>query len=96
MPLTRSVSDFSLDEARAVLAAVRKIALDGLQAPLSREDLAAILAAGIEVKSVRDGLLDFPTHIDGVAAYWCWRAVEEAIEWWHPRDSGFAGRKPVD
>lgn len=90
------MGDFSLDEARAVLAAVQAVALDGLKAPLSREDLAAVVAAGIEVKSVRDGLLDFPTHIAGVPAYWCWRSGEDAIEWWHSRDSGFAGRQRVD
>ena len=81
---------------RAVLAAVQAVALDGLKAPLSREDLAAILAAGIEVKSIREGLIDFPTHIAGVPGYWCGRSGEDAIEWWHPRDSGIAGRQRVD
>ncbi len=89
------MSDFSLHEARAVLAAVQAIAPDGLEAPLTREDLAVIAAAGIEVKSASDGLLDFPTVVDGTAAYWCWQVGEPAIEWWHPRDSGFAGRQPV-
>ena len=79
-----------------MLAAVQAVALDGLKAPLSREDLAAILAAGIEVKSIREGLIDFPTHIAGVPAYWCGRSGEDAIEWWHPRDSGIAGRQRVD
>ena len=63
-----------------MLAAVQAVALDGLKAPLSREDLAAILAAGIEVKSIREGLSDFPTHIAGVPAYWCGRSGEDAIE----------------
>ena len=63
-----------------MLAAVQAVALDGLKAPLSREDLAAILAAGIEVKSIREGLIDFPTHIAGVPAYWCGRSREDAIE----------------
>ncbi len=81
---------------RAVLAAVQAIALDGLKAPHSREDLAAVLAAGIDVKSIREGLIDFSTNIAGVPAYWCWRSGEDAIEWWHPWDSGFAGRQRVD
>ena len=87
--------EFTLDEARSVLAAIRDVAPDALRAPLSRKDLAALMNAGIEVKSVEDGLIDFPTHVDGVEAYWCWRAGEDAIEWWHPRDAGFAGRRRV-
>jgi hypothetical protein len=89
-------SDFSLDEARSVLEAVRALAPDGLSAPLSRADLATVLAAGIEVKSVDQGLLDFPTHVAGVPAYWCWRSGEASIDWWHPREDGFAGRRRVD
>ncbi len=89
------VHEFTLDEARAVLAAIRDMARDGLRSPLSRDDLAALTNAGIEVKSVESGLIDFPTHVDGVEAYWCWRAGEDEIEWWHPRDAGFAGRRCV-
>ena len=87
--------EFTLDEARSVLAAIRDVARDGLRSPLSRDDLAALTNAGIEVKSVESGLIDFPTHVDGVEAYWCWRAGEDEIEWWHPRDAGFAGRRRV-
>jgi hypothetical protein len=86
---------FDLDEARALLAAVRDLAPDGLQAPLSRDDIEAVLSAGIEIKGVEQGLLDFPAEIAGVAAYWCWRAGEDDIAWWHPRDAGFAGRRRV-
>lgn len=87
--------EFSLSEARATLAILRDLAPDGLRAPLSRGDLGAILVAGIEVKSVDQGLLDFPTYVDGSPAYWCWRAGEPSIEWWHPRDSGFSGRRSI-
>ena len=87
--------EFTLDDARSTLAAMRDTAPDGLAAPLSEDDLAAIENAGVEVKSVEDGLLDFPTTIDGVPAYWCWQAGEDAIEWWHPRDTGFAGRRRI-
>lgn len=88
--------DFTLDEARSVLAALRDLAPHDLAAPLSREDAAALLAAGVEVKSLVEGLIDFPTRIDGIEAYWCWRSGEDAIEWWHPRDSGFAGRRRIE
>ena len=87
--------DFTLDDARASLAALRAVAPDDLRLPLSRADLAAIFAGGIEVKSAEEGLLDFPTYIEDSPAYWCWRVGEPEIEWWHPRDAGFAGRRPI-
>ena len=88
--------EFTLGEARELLAALRSLAPDELRAPLSRRDLAAVLEAGVEVKGVEQGLLDFPTTIAGQAAYWCWQAGEPEIEWWHPRDTGFAGRQRID
>ena len=88
--------EFTLDEARKVLAALRVLTPDGLRAPLSRRDLVAVLAAGVEVKGVEQGLLDFPTTIAGQRAYWCWQAGEGEIEWWHPRDTGFAGRRRIE
>ena len=87
--------DFSLEEARDVLAALQAITPDGLRAPLSRADVSAVLDAGVEVKEVERGLLDFPAVIEEVTAYWCWRAGEPDIEWWHPRDTGFAGRQRI-
>jgi hypothetical protein len=48
------------------------------------------------VKSLQDGLLDFPTHVGETPAYWCWRVGEGEIEWWHTRDAGFAGRRRID
>ena len=87
--------EFSLQEARDVLAALQAIAPDGLRAPLSRADVFAVIGGGVEVKGVERGLLDFPAVIDGVPAYWCWRAGEDEIEWWHPRSTGFAGRRRI-
>lgn len=88
--------EFTLEEARDVLAALQSLAPGELRVPLSPLDLRLVLEAGIEVKSLEDGLLDFPTTVEGEAAYWCWRAGEGAIDWWHPRDSGFAGRRRVE
>ena len=87
--------EFTLEDASATLAAIRDMAPDELTLPLSEDDLDAIIGAGVEVKSVEEGLLDFPTTIEGVPAYWCWRVGEDAIEWWHPRDTGFAGRRRI-
>ncbi len=54
-----------------------------------------IMAGGAEIKGIDEGLIDFPTTIEGVPAYWCWRAGEDDIAWWHPRTTGVAGRRPV-
>lgn len=65
------------------------------QAEEARLDALAIQEAGAELKSIEDGLLDFPTELEGVPAYWCWRTGEDDIEWWHPRATGFAGRRRI-
>jgi len=52
---------------------------------------------GAEVRSPYDsGLVDFPGSREGRAIFFCWRLGEEAIEHWHERDGGFAGRQRID
>jgi hypothetical protein len=52
---------------------------------------------GAEARTPYDsGLVDFPGTHDGRTIYFCWRLGEEAIEHWHERDGGFAGRQPID
>jgi hypothetical protein len=55
----------------------------------------AIRDSGAELRSIEDGLLDFPAVIDGIEAYWCWRTGEDDIAWWHPQATGIAGRRPI-
>jgi len=59
------------------------------------ELITSIHATGAVIKGIDDGLVDFPGMIDGVRGYWCWKAGEPAIDWWHPRGTGFAGRRPL-
>ena len=58
--------------------------------------ITVITGAGAEIKGLDEGLIDFPTTIHGVLAYWCWRAGEDDIDWWHPRTSGFSARRPIE
>ena len=88
-------SEFTLTEARDLLQALRAIAPDALRAPLSPADLQTVIAAGVDVKGIEQGLLDFPATIDGVPAHWCWQSGEDDIAWWHPRNAGFAGRRRI-
>ena len=54
-----------------------------------------INAAGAQIKSLEEGLLDFPSLRDGELVLLCWKLGEDDIQYWHGVDEGFAGRKPV-
>jgi hypothetical protein len=52
-------------------------------------------AAGAQVKSLEDGLIDFPALRGDDVVLLCWKLGEDEIGFWHGTDEGFAGRKPV-
>jgi hypothetical protein len=54
-----------------------------------------INAAGAEIKSLEEGLLDFPSRRDNEDVLLCWKLGEDEIGYWHGVDEGFAGRKPL-
>ena len=54
-----------------------------------------IRAAGAEVKSLEEGLLDFPAHRGDEVVLLCWKLGEDEIHYWHRIDEGFGGRKPL-
>jgi hypothetical protein len=49
---------------------------------------------GVEAKG-HDGLVDFPTIVDGRRAFLCWKLGEAEVSYWHELDAGFAGRQPL-
>jgi hypothetical protein len=49
----------------------------------------------ILIKSVDDGLLDFPSKRFNEEVWLCWKIGEEKIRFWHGKDEGFIGRKPL-
>ena len=51
---------------------------------------------GCEVKDMDEGLVDFRTQRDGRDVYLCWKLGEPEIRWWHERETGFAGRRPLE
>jgi len=53
-------------------------------------------AAGVQVKDLTTGLLDFPSERDGEEILLCWRLGEDGITHWHGLEEGFAGRKRLD
>jgi hypothetical protein len=61
-----------------------------------KDALAEIDAAGVQVKDLDIGLLDFPCEVDGRIVLLCWKLGENGITHWHSVSEGFAGRKPID
>jgi hypothetical protein len=51
---------------------------------------------GVVVKSIDQGLLDFPSKRFDEDVWLCWKYGETEIKFWHEKDSGYMGRKPVD
>ena len=49
----------------------------------------------VELKSPVDGLIDFPSWMDGQPIYLCWQLGEPEVLHWHPKDSGFAERQSL-
>jgi len=50
---------------------------------------------GVVVKSIEEGLLDFPSKRFDEEIWLCWKFGEKEIKFWHEKDSGFQGRKPI-
>jgi hypothetical protein len=59
----------------------------------SIEDLEA---TGVSVKSIDQGLLDFPSLMFNEEIWLCWKQGETVIKFWHGKDEGFNGRKPIE
>ena len=51
---------------------------------------------GVVVKSIEQGLLDFPSKRFNEEVWLCWKYGETEIKFWHEKDSGFLGRKPIE
>jgi hypothetical protein len=51
--------------------------------------------AGVQVKDLAEGLLDFPAKRGGEDVLLCWKVGEPRVAFWHGLDEGFAGRRPL-
>ena len=50
---------------------------------------------GVSLKGLDEGLLDFPAKRFDEEIWLCWKEGETEIKFWHEKDSGFIGRKPI-
>lgn len=62
----------------------------------AKDAVAEIDAAGVQVKDLDIGLLDFPCVVGEDVILLCWKLGEKGITHWHNTTEGFAGRKPID
>ena len=58
----------------------------------SIEDLES---TGVVLKGFDEGLLDFPAKRFDEEIWLCWKEGETVIKFWHEKDIGFMGRKPI-
>jgi hypothetical protein len=61
-----------------------------------RRLLETVEEAGIVLRDIDRGLVDFPALIDEREVYLCWELGEEEVGYWHDLEGGYGGREPLD
>jgi hypothetical protein len=56
-------------------------------------DLGQLQEWGIVLRDPSIGLIDFFHERDGRTVFLCWKLGEARVEWWHPLETGIAGRQ---
>ena len=59
------------------------------------KEIEEIEKLGVLIKSLDEGLIDFPSKRFGMEVWLCWKVGETNIKFWHGKDEGFNGRKPL-
>ncbi|MBM4256354.1 MAG: DUF2203 family protein [Deltaproteobacteria bacterium] len=85
----------SLDQMSVHQLIQMKPALHPLFEQLS-QNVEEIEAQGCLFKGLELGLVDFPARIDGEVVELCWQYGEKEIRFYHGREDGFAGRRPLN
>ena len=57
--------------------------------------LVELQEAGIVLRDLDRGLVDFPALRGDREVYLCWELGEDRVAFWHELDTGFAGRQPL-
>lgn len=103
-PLLERIRDTqqALAEDKTVKALHEKAAHNGGGLPgrhlseLSRtleEDVRQLADWGIVLRDPSIGLIDFFHRREGQTVFLCWKLGESRVEWWHPVETGIAGRE---
>jgi len=56
-------------------------------------DLHQLQEWGIMLRDPSIGLIDFFHQRQGETVFLCWKLGESKVEWWHPVETGIAGRE---
>jgi hypothetical protein len=103
LPLVRSIVTDILEKARELrgLTAISRDPDRDQDVEQLRQDVLDLMQEledlGVTYKDwdFEVGLVDFPARIDGRNVFLCWRSDEPEIAWYHPRESGFVGRRRI-
>src|SRR5512142_1199724 len=99
------IRDETLAKQPEVWPAIERSAGNGGNATLSRiaDDFSRldalvhkVLDTGVQVKDINIGLLDFPALRNGEEVLLCWKYGEDKIGFWHDKEAGYAGRRPIE
>lgn len=99
LSVTRSLASRSIQRRgqdpykEELLQMERELEADGRRIQDYVEELRQL---GVEAKSATDGLVDFPTIVNGRLAYLCWQLGEPEVAYWHECDAGYRGRQRID
>jgi len=58
-------------------------------------DLKQLREWGIVLRDPSIGLIDFYGQRKGETVFLCWKLGEQRVEWWHPLNTGIAGRQKL-
>ena len=58
-------------------------------------DLKQLQDWGIVLRDPGIGLIDFFHQRQGETVFLCWKLGEARVQWWHPVQTGIAGREPL-
>ena len=103
LPLVRSIVADILEKAgelRGRTALARNPELDPDVRQLRQDVLDLMheieeLGASYKDWDFQVGLVDFPGQVEGEDVFFCWRSDETSIEFYHPRETGFSGRRRI-
>jgi hypothetical protein len=56
-------------------------------------DMSQLQELGIVLRDPTIGLIDFFHQREGETVFLCWKLGEKKVEWWHPVETGIAGRE---
>ena len=60
-----------------------------------RQLLDTVERAGIVLRDIDRGLVDFPALIEDREIYLCWELGEDEVAYWHELEGGYGGREPL-